>query len=619
MCGIAGYFDYGDGGRPSDSDLVAVRDSMQARGPDAAGVWWSARGEAGLAHRRLSIIDLSESGSQPMHTADGRYSIVFNGEIYNYAELRGQLVSKGYRFRSQSDTEVILHLYDLAGDSMLDRLRGMFAFGLWDAGRKRLVLARDPYGIKPLYVHDNGKAIWFASQVRALLRVLPEVEEDPAGHAGYHVWGHVPEPYTLFRGIRSLEPGTCRTISFGGQQATRRFWNIGAELVGREFPAADEAQADEARESMRDILQRVVAAHMVADVPVGVFLSAGRDSTTLLGLASKLTAGRAVQTVTVGFDEFAGTALDEAPLARVAAERYGAVHSEVCFSRQTTEELIPGFLAAMDQPTVDGFNTFLVSRAAAGQGLKVALSGVGADELFRGYPGFTSIPRLVSRARAVAGMPLVGRTLRRLAQPVVRRFSNPKYASVIEYGGSYGSAYLLRRALFLPWELERVLDRELVRAGLNELGIEASLEAAHAGIANPQLKVTNLENGFYLRNQLLRDTDWASMASSLEVRTPFVDAFLLRDVIRHADRFGWPTKALMAATPSPALPEPIVQRAKTGFAVPVNHSRGKQRVAGEPPQRTWARDVYYRYWLDARQTARVRSANPHTLDYLRTA
>ena len=603
MCGIAGVFEYRGGTAPDRTLLAAVRDSMYSRGPDSAGIWCSPTGEIALAHRRLAIIDLSEGGTQPMRTVDGRYSIVFNGEIYNYIELRALLVSKGYRFRTRTDTEVLLHLYDFEGDAMFGRLRGMYAFGLWDATRRQLLLARDPYGIKPLYFSDNGKTLWFASQVRALLRALPSATDEPAGHVGYHLWGHVPEPYTLFRGIRAVEPGTRVTVTLDNQTKSKSFWSVTAELAGRTFPAAVADRASEARESLREILNRTVSSHMIADVPVGVFLSAGRDSSTLLALASNVEKAP-LRTITVGYDEFVDTPLDEMPLARVTAHRYGAQHSEVRFSREEMERLLPAFLAAMDQPTVDAFNTFLVSRAAAEQGVKVALSGVGADELFCGYSSFESVPRLVARARWAAGLPWIGVGCRLLTAPMIRRFANPKYASLLEYGGHCGGAYLLRRGMFLPWELPHVMDPELVRVGLRDLDPLLDLAAAHADVSGAKQKVVSLESRFYLRNQLLRDTDWASMAHSLEVRTPFVDAFLLRDIVSHAERFGWPTKALMAECPQLALPAELIGRPKTGFALPMNHSKSRPRVIGEPPQRTWARDMYYRYCLDAKEAPR---------------
>ena len=439
--------------------LLAVRDWMTHRGPDAFGLWKSKDGCLALAHRRLSIIDLSDRATQPMISENGRYVVSFNGEIYNHLELRSRLACHGYRLRTNSDTEVLLYLYDLYGAGMFEHLRGMYAFAIWDTQERELILARDPLGIKPLYVADNGKTLWFASQVRPLIALAGlEKTEDPAGHVGYFLWGHVPEPYTLFRSVRALPAGHTLRIRYGGTQAIKEHWSTAAVVSERADTTHHESRDVTARRSLRALLSESVKHHLVADVPIGIFLSAGRDSTTLLGLASELT-NTSIHTLTIGFSEFAGTANDETSLARVAAAHYGANHHEFWYSSAEMQESIQPFLSAMDQPTVDGFNNFLVSRAASQQGLKVAISGVGADELFGGYSTFREIPRLVRKVRPLAFMPGLASTFRFCAAPLVRSFANPKYSSIIEFGGTIGGAYLLRRGMFLPWELKSISGR----------------------------------------------------------------------------------------------------------------------------------------------------------------
>ena len=302
MCGIAAQFAYRSSA-PDPAALTAACDRMAPRGPDADGFWSGADGRVGLGHRRLSIIDLSEGGAQPMEVDGGAATIVFNGEIYNYEALKRDLEARGHRFRSTSDTEVLLRLYRDKGEAFVEDLRGMFALALWDAERGGLLLARDPYGIKPLYVADDGRTIRAASQVKALLAMGGvDTEPDPAGHAGFFLWGHVPEPHTLYRGVRAFPPGHTQWVDGDGARPPRPFASVTDALEDAERstpPAGDPAAL------VREALLDTVRAHLVADVDVGVFLSAGLDSTALAGLAAE--AGGRLRTVTLGFEEYAGT------------------------------------------------------------------------------------------------------------------------------------------------------------------------------------------------------------------------------------------------------------------------------------------------------------------------
>ena len=284
MCGVAGVYAYSNSAAPVDRDeLRAVRDHMAARGPDGSGEWYSPDGRVGLGHRRLAIIDLSPGGAQPMASADGQLVISFNGEIYNYRELRAELQAKGRVFTSGSDTEVLLQLYDEYGTAMLEMLRGMFAFALWDARKRAMLLARDPFGIKPMYYADDGKTLRVASQVKALLRAPVDTSPEPAGHAGFFLWGSVPCPWTLYRGIRSLPAGHLLWVSEQGASTPSPYRVVTDILAGA---AAHPARCTEgeALEQVSAALAASVRAHRVSDVPVGVFLSAGLDSGMLCAL-----------------------------------------------------------------------------------------------------------------------------------------------------------------------------------------------------------------------------------------------------------------------------------------------------------------------------------------------
>jgi asparagine synthase (glutamine-hydrolysing) len=508
-----------------------------------------------------------------MASADGKLNVTFNGEIYNYRELRKNLEAKGRVFRSQSDTEVLLHLYAEKGAAMVHDLRGMFAFGIWDAEQQRLFLARDPYGIKPLYYSDDGWTVRFASQVKALLaggRISRDA--DPAGWVAFYLFGSVVEPYTIYREIRQLPAGTCLYVDQLGAHSPQRYHSIAAVYRAAEDRHELCDSVPDRQEHIRDALLDSVRHHLVADVPVGAFLSAGIDSSALVGLMRD--AGQSdIQTVTLAFEEFKGTRDDEAPLAAEVARLYGTRHTTRTVTEQEFRADLPRIMEAMDQPTIDGINTWFVSKAARELGLKVALSGLGGDELFGGYPSFVDIPRWVRWLAVPSRAPLLGSTLRRamMAIGVQTLGVNPKAAGLIELGGSYAGAYLLRRGLFMPWELDQVLDRVTVREGLRRLKLLKAIAAELQPRPKRAFsKVATLESTLYMRNQLLRDTDWASMAHSIEIRVPLVDSMLLWRTARHLTPGRMPVdKTLVASSPSIALPPFVANRAKTGFMTPI--------------------------------------------------
>lgn len=601
MCGIATIFAYGSAAPPVErEELFRIRDRMATRGPDGEGAWFSPDGRVALAHRRLAIIDLTESGAQPMTLEVAGLAITFNGEIYNYRSLRAGLEARGHRFRSGSDTEVLLALYADKGPDMLHELRGMYAFAIWDGRRRGLFLARDPFGIKPLYVADDGKTLRAASQVKALLAGgAVDRSPEPAGHAGFFLWGHVPEPYTFHKGIRALPAGTSlfvpqRAHGSAESHSPRVFCSIPDEIrAASEKPLVLEAEP--LREYLRETLLDSVRDHLVSDVPVGVFLSSGLDSCTLAALAGEVASGR-LHTVTLGFREYEGTENDEAPLAERVAREYGTHHSTIRVDRSEFQADRARLLDAMDQPSTDGVNSYFVSKAAVQAGLKVSISGLGGDELFGSYPGFRQIPRLVGAVRPFSRVPGLGRGFRMVTAPFLRRFTSPKYAGLLEYGGDHAGAYLLRRCMFMPWELPELIDPDMAAQGWRELRTLPAIAETAAGIPDDHLKVSSLEMSWYMRNQLLRDTDWASMAHSLEIRVPMVDLTVLRRIVPLFAGDGLVTKQDMAKTPSVPLPAYIVNRGKSGFSIPVGSWLGPDRERG---LRGWARHIYDE-WGDRR-------------------
>ena len=586
MCGVVGMLRYGRGERGLDPDeVLAIRDAMTSRGPDGAGAWFSDDRRVALAHRRLAIIGLGEQGAQPMGLhprctgANDSLVVTFNGEIYNYRELRQHLEEHGHYLRSQTDTEVLLHLYEEYGSDLVNHLRGMYAFALFDGSTNTMLLARDPLGIKPLYLADDGDTIRVASRARALLesRSVSDATSD-AALAGLLVFGSIPEPLTAWSSISSVPAGSTITIQRDGSSRVRRFFSLSEEILRAEQIPTPQSVDEVVRHALSDS----VNAHMVSDVDVGVFLSAGIDSSAILGLAAEHT--QSLHAVTVGFEEFSESNVDEVPLARVVADTYGALHTIDIVTRNDFSSLLPTMLSDMDQPSIDGLNSWLVAHAAAGQGLKVALSGLGGDEFLGGYSTFLTVPSWYHRLRAAASIPGLGRISRRLLAPTLHSYK-PKAAGVLEYGDSLAHFWLLRRCVQAPWELPSILGRDRAEAALATLDIDSILMAAIA--PEPQTDVgvvAALEGGLYMRNQLLRDADWAGMAHSLEIRVPLVDSVALPVLAQALTRVWTPPagKQVLGRAPCPPVPAAVMARSKTGFSVPM-----AERVIDEPAFSDW--------------------------------
>lgn len=603
MCGIAGIFSY-HYAAPSVSrdELITIRDYMESRGPDGKGEWFSNDSRVGLGHRRLAIVDLNERASQPMSSNDGKIVLVFNGEIYNFHELRRSLESYGYSFKTTSDTEVVLRLYEVEGESMLKKLRGMFAIAIWDARKQALLLARDPFGIKPLYYSNDGWCLRFASQVKALLSSEKVSRSpNPAGIVGFHLFGSVPEPYTLYQDISAVPAGSFLWIDSTGVKQKRYYFSLVDmwDISQRDL----NLDSKEILDYVRCALHESVCAHMVADVPVGAFLSSGVDSGAIVGLMSEIISNPAhkskeflgerdeiflsrdissIKTITVGFGEFKDTRFDEIPLAKKVADLYGTDHRTRIVTEREFADDLPKILLAMDQPSIDGVNSWFVCKAASEIGLKVAISGVGGDELFGGYPSFQKIPLLSRLLWIPSKVPMLGSMFEQVQTAFSHLYPkiNPKTASTLKYAGTYEGSYFLVRGLFMPHELSQVMDRDMAYEGLRRLNLMKHITSNLSSNKNESQtrraklssysKISILETSMYLRNQLLRDTDWASMAHSLEVRTPFIDINLvstLAKIINSNNPVNW--KNLLGNVPSVTLPSNVKSKPKTGFLTPI--------------------------------------------------
>jgi len=590
MCGIAGIVIYRGAGLVDVNRLVALRDAQKHRGPDDAGLWVSTEGRVGLAHRRLSIIDLSEQGHQPMATADNRFHVVFNGEIYNFGVLRSELSGKGYAFRSASDTEVLLHGYREWGIGVLDRLRGMFAFALHDQERNETILARDPLGIKPLYLAYREGRIEFASETRAFRATGVAREVDPEALTSFLLWGSIAPPRTFWQGVRALPAGSWMRIREGGVEGPFSYFALEEELGRSE--AMDEREAGAA---IREALLDAVRHHLVADVPVGIFLSGGVDSSALLGLMSEVHDGP-VRTVTLSFDV---PELDESAVARETARLYGAEHQEISIRISEVRDRIPEAVEALDQPSIDGINTFFVSEAAARADLKVSFSGVGGDELFGGYATFARVPQIQRVHRTLESIPGVPHLLPQAAE-VLERMPKTRIGSklslALAWGRDASGAYYSDRGIFSPSDIRRLLVpelREVVQAcdPRTELGARIKIEKLPE-----DERVSALEMRQFLQVQLLRDTDAVSMHHSLEVRTPLVDRDLLRALARvpaNLRRAG-PAKRFLRQAPRPEVPDASWRRRKQGFTLPFDRWLRSGELPLDLPEHPWFRPMALR-------------------------
>lgn len=598
MCGLIAAFECARTGQLK-THLQAALKRMFRRGPDGEGIW-AAEGVA-LGHRRLAIIDLDSRAAQPMHSDCGRYVIVFNGEIYNHAALRADLEATGSVFRTSSDTEVLLALFAAKGTAMLPLLRGMFAFVIWDKEARSALAARDPYGIKPLYLAQTTNGVVLGSQVKALLATgLISAEPDPIGQAGFWLLGSVPEPHTWFRQISSVPAGHCLWVENGKVRATSRWADIGE--AWRLAPTSGPHDLQACREGVRLALRASVAAHLVSDVPVGVFLSGGIDSGALAGLMVEAGA-QSLQGVTLRYEEFAGTHNDEAPVAMELARHYGIRHHVRLVTHQEFTRDLPRILDAMDQPSIDGINSWYASKAVAELGLKVVVSGVGGDELFQGYSGFRQLPALVACWGPLSKVPGTKWLANQICGQHARSTGNGRWRYAPEWAATISGAWWLRRGLFSPQDLPLLMAPDLAAEVLEHFSAEEWVgQMAGELPKDSRLALGQIESTTYLRNQLLRDSDWASMDHSVELRTPLVDASLLREVQPLLGAFRqFPGKRLLAEAPARQLPEEVITRPKTGFAIPVQRwLRQMNRGAnGRGPSQSWAQEVGREYCLSS--------------------
>lgn len=568
MCGIAGIVGFSDGFPVSEALVRAMSDTMTHRGPDAEGALHRPHERVALGHRRLSIVDLSDAGRQPMCNEDGSVWITYNGEVYNHAKLRAELEAKGHVYRSHTDSETILHLYEEEGPRCVERLHGMFAFAIWDGRRRELLLARDRVGVKPLYYAQLPGGLLFASEIKALLAhpaLSPELDEEALYH--YLTFAFAPAPMTLFQNVRKLAPAERIVVRADGSLNAETWWTPFDAAVAREVAQMSEAEMEQ---RVLELLRSSIAKRMMSDVPFGVFLSGGIDSSTNVALMSELTSEpvRTFSTAPKGHPKY-----DELAPARVIAQRFGTDHHEVLIDEADFVDFIPRLIELQDEPLADWtcVPQHFVSQLAREQGTPVVQVGEGADEIFHGYKGyadhrrffvpFQRAPRPLQRLVAGAGLRASARLGRGMRH--AEALSDAAHSPLPYWGGS------------ICWRGE--LKQELLGADANGRPsslalIEPLWEEAGAAGADLFARMTYVELKQRLAELLLQRLDRIAMLSSVEGREPFLDhelvafALALPPHMKHRDGTG---KWVLRRAVSELLPPEILNRPKQGFGTPM--------------------------------------------------
>jgi asparagine synthase (glutamine-hydrolysing) len=577
MCGIVGFYNFGSNPRDERDAVTAMRDAMSHRGPDDAGLWQSSDRRVVLGHRRLSIVDLSAAGHQPMSNEDGSVWITFNGEIYNHADLRPGLEAKGHTFRSRTDTEAIVHQYEVTGEDCLSSLDGMFAVGIWDGARERLMLARDRMGKKPLYYTVVGGRLLFASEIKGLL-AHPDVRRDidPEGLNLYLTFGNVPAPHTLFLGIKKLPAGHRLLCDRFGHLRVERYWSAVPDA-----PWPTDVPEAEAVARVRDLLESAVKKRLMADVPVGCFLSGGVDSSANVALMSRLI-DRPLQTYTIGFEGFGPAEnFHDLPFAELIAKKFGCDHHQVTVTADECRAYLPELVYQQDEPIGDPacLPMHFLCRQARRDGVIVVLVGEGSDEVFGGYEDMAKILNVSSRRfdqikrlpRFMrAGLHQASRLLRAPAgrTDLLRRArdGHPLYwgLDVVFWDNE-------KRQLLTQDAWTRLGEHRRSQAGEMLSGVCSDLLARQPGADFlQQMSVVEMANR--LPELLLMRVDKLSMAESIEARAPFLDSALaayglsLPSALKIKGNVG---KYVLKKALRGVLPDEVLDRTKQGFRVPL--------------------------------------------------
>ncbi len=594
MCGISGIFNYSKKNIEIKSLVKKIVKHQFNRGPDNSGFWISENQNICFGHNRLSIIDLSTNANQPFISKDQNLVITFNGEIYNYLEIKDFLKTKKVIFKSNSDTEVILESYKYWGDDFLNYLRGMYAFSIYDIKKKKLILARDPFGIKPLYYSIKSGVFYFASQVKSLLS-LDDIsdQKSDAGIVSYHLWGHIQQPYTIYKDIKSLEKGSCLIINEFGELQKFIHADIKNEIIASN--PLNFKKKDDAISYLQEIIQETVKYHQISDVPLTFLLSSGIDSTSILASSEQ---NPNCSALTLDLDN-KDLSLNEAKLAKETAYRCNIPHKTNKIQDDQIIPLINSFYKNMDMPTNDGLNNFFISNFVKENGSKVMISGLGGDELFFGYPSYKRIPAINDIFKFIPYNKYINNFfLSTFYKFLKKNFLNTKYSGIYSHGKKIEKSFLLQRSLFIPNEIKEILDTKIYKRGWEELNLFENLDNDISNISNRKLAIMYLEIKYYMCTKLLNDADWTSMAHSTEMRTPFVDWFFFKKLLPLLKSNIQINKISLLNIVKNKIPKSLYKRKKTGFAIP--HKTYLKKISNNNikyanPIKDWSLLSYDRY------------------------
>ena len=561
MCGFIASF----GVDVNQNDFKNALKHLSRRGPDSEGIW--VENKVFLGSRRLAIFDLNNRSDQPMHSSCSRYIIIFNGSIYNYKVLRKYLIDNNIRLKTHSDTEVILELFALEGPKMLSKLEGMFAFVIWDCKEKKAFAAGDPCGIKPMYIGTNLDRIILSSQVKALLSTKL-INNDKDINSQFSFWnlGYVMEPRTWFKNIKALKSGYYIYIKDGKIISEIQWYDLNKNWI----IADSKEKKITKREFSKIIKDSIIASvkkHLIADVPIGIFLSSGIDSTIIASIASS-NSNKKITAITVSFESFDGSEYDETIKAKKIAQKFGMEHHVFRVTQKDFQNDLPDILEAMDQPSIDGVNVWYASKAAAKLKLKVVFSGVGGDELFFGYNHFNTIPIVFNLFKYLKKIPTLIFFIKIFLKLISNLKKDKRWRTISKFSNSIFNLWLLKRTILTPID---IIDNKILSNKIDtEFFYHNNFDTLTLSkIKNHKIQLAKIESTFYMRNQLLRDSDWASMYHGVELRTPLVDTTLLENLTNVMSSYSlYKDKQPLKSAFKTILPKDIDYKKKIGFQTP---------------------------------------------------
>ena len=559
MCGLLALIDFKNKLNYSIDNLNSYRDAMTSRGPDDKGHWIDEDYKIYLGHRRLSILDTSKNGVQPMFDQSKKFAILYNGEVYNFKNLKLKLLSFGYKFKSVSDTEVILNMYIHYGEKFVTYLEGMFSIVIYDFIKDEVLAYRDKFGIKPLYVYKKDSFIGLCSQVKPLLNIKNlDLSYSDQGHISFLMWGSVSEPHTLYEKIKTVETGTYLKINRDGLISLKYF----------DINNLD--QLPKKNNFLKNILLDTVSRHTVSDVPICTFLSSGIDSTTILENLN-IVENVSLNTINLSF-EYKNNFLDETYDSEMIASLYNSNHYKKKISNNDFFLDENNIFQHMDQPTVDGINTYFISKFAREKNFKVALSGLGADEIFKGYDLFKQIPKIYKLFK------LFPKEIGKIISKFGHKVNNDKIMKLLilmKDKESIPWLYYVKRGIFMPHEINKFFNIKTIKDHIDNY----ILKTERLCDSNILSSLSKIEFENYLKNQLLRDSDWAGMASSIEIRVPFVDANFISNLSNtNIFEHNYQKKDLTNLIKQPNIKK-IISKPKRGFYTPVEHWVDKNSIS----------------------------------------